>query len=135
MASKRPLVDIKSNWKRRCKRVMVTVGKMFEDTYYGRRPDMFDLLDHVEVIYKLGMHGVELNTKLVEADFGIRARADVCKILRRLEVTSKHLREVAEKFGMPMEGTLQFVNPLLNQLADPVSDFEAMMTTEDKGGE
>lgn len=130
--NKQSLVYAKSNWKRKCKRMLNIMGKTFEDVYYGRRPNMFDLLDYAEKLHALGMTGVGLNDQLVKAEFGKRAKQDISKVLRRIELTSKHLVDVAEKFGMPMSDTPQFVNPLVLELADPLSSYEELMSTKDR---
>ena len=133
--TKQSLVYTKSNWKRKCRRMLSIMGKTFEDVYYGRRPNMFDLLDYAEKLHALGMAGVGLNDQLVKAGFGARAKQDISKVLRRIEVTSKHLVDIAEKFGMPMADTPQFVNPLVLELADPLSSYEELMSTKDREAE
>jgi hypothetical protein len=128
------LTIAKSNWKRRVKGLMDTLGKVFEDVMYGRRPNMFELLTFLERVDTTAMFGVGLHGKMLEARFSKRTLQDLNKTLRKLELAAQHLVGICEKYGMPVGSTPQFVNPLLNEEADPETTYEDMMSTQDRGG-
>lgn len=129
---KRAAVYAKSVWKCKVRKRLNKLGKVFEDAYYGRRPDMYDMLDEVDFLVIDGNKGVDINTTLVDLQFSKHAIQDLRKVLRKIEVTSKHLIEVLEKFGMPVADMTQFVNPLVHDLADPITSYEDLMSTKDR---
>lgn len=133
-ASKAFLVYAKSRWKVKVRNYINKLTKEFEDAQYGRRPDMFQMLDVSDKLLLYGEEGVDLNAKLIDARFGKYAMRDLRKVLRKIEITSKHLIEVLEKYGMPTNDMQPFINPLIHDLSDPQpSTYESMMKTQDRG--
>jgi hypothetical protein len=124
----------KSNWKRRTKRVLEVVTKMFEDVYYGRRPNMHDVWDYAQELVGLGVQAVELNEAATTLRKSARVFTDIAHGANKIESASRHLKEVAMSIGMPGD-IPEFVSPLVHKAAEPRTTLEDVLATEDKNND
>jgi hypothetical protein len=121
----------KSNWKRKTKRILEVVSKIFEDVYYGRRPNMHDVWDYAEELVELGNQALSLNEEASRLKKAPRVLADIARGANKVESASKHLKEVATSIGMP-EDIPSFISPLIHKAAEERTTLEDVLATEDR---
>jgi hypothetical protein len=100
---------------------------VFEDVYYGRRPNLYDLLDLAKHLHDLGLRGEEIHKLAVEDEQTEAVKQDVIKGLRFLETTSRHLQEVAEKAGFPTKDTPVYINSMVYKQVDAPPSYEEIV--------
>jgi hypothetical protein len=124
----------KSNWKRKTKKVLEVVTKMFEDVYYGRRPNMHDIWDYAHELVTLGTMAMELNEQATQLRKSPRVFVDIAHGANKIESASKHLKEVTTAIGMPGDMPV-FTSPLIHKAAEQRTTLEDVLKTEDKAND
>jgi hypothetical protein len=124
----------KSNWKRETKRVLEVVSRMFEDVYYGRRPNMHDIWDYAHKLVSLGTVAIALNEQAGRLKKSDRVFVDIARGANKIESASKHLKQVTTAVGMP-EDIPVFASPLVHKAAEERTTLEDVLKTEDKPNE
>ena len=99
----------------------------FEDVYYGRRPNLYDVLDLAKELFELGQRGEEIHKLAVDDEQSEQVKQDVVKGLRFIETTSRHLHEVSEKAGFPVKDTPVYINGLTYKQVDAPPTYEEVV--------
>ena len=122
----------KSNWKRKSKKVMDTVTKMFEDIAYGRRPNLHDIWTHAHDLVALGQTAIELNEMATTLRKSKRTLQDISRAANLIESASQHLQAVSQTIGMPSDMPT-FVSPLIFEASVETPTLTDVLSSEDKG--
>ena len=120
----------KSNWKRKTRKHLEVITKMFEDIMYGRRPNMHDIWDYAQKLIELGAQSVVLNEDAAKLHKADRVFIDIAYGANKIESASKHLKEVTLTLGMPDDVPV-FVSPLIHKAAEPRTTLEDVLNTKE----
>jgi hypothetical protein len=121
----------KSNWKRKTKRTLAIVTKMFEDIAYGRRPNMHDLWTYAHELVAIGQTALDLSNEATRLRKSPRVTRDIARIANMIENASTHLREVSKTIGMPPDLPV-FISPLIFDATPETTTLEDVLASEDK---
>jgi hypothetical protein len=121
----------KSNWKRKTKKVLEVVTKMFEDIAYGRRPNLHDIWAYAHELVAIGQTALDLSNEATRLRKSRRVLRDIARIANMIESSSQHLRTVSETIGMPPDMPV-FISPLIFDAAPEETTLEQVLASEDK---